>query len=153
MAAEVLRYASREPVFELVGRPSARGVTWAWARGDLDMAAVPAAHAELAGLLAAADEPGCVLVYLGDECFVDLCGLRLLDDVAALLRLRGDELVVAAPPRCLRTMIALTGVGAALPLADSVLHAGVWVRNRDVAFRPRRRSAARPASMRWFGHR
>src|SRR5690348_14652320 len=86
------------PVFELVGLPTAGGVTWAWARQDLDMATVATARRELSALLEPVRGPGTVLVYLGLECFVDIRGLRLLVDTAAEVQCRGGALAVVAPP-------------------------------------------------------
>ena len=37
MAAEVVRIDRAGPVFEIVGRSAEHGITWAWARRDLDM--------------------------------------------------------------------------------------------------------------------
>jgi anti-anti-sigma factor len=117
VAAEALRFDVAGPVFEFVGRSSPEGLTWAWARQDLDMATVPAAQAELTDLLSRTASPGSVLVYLGTECFVDVRGLRLLLDVAGRVRSRGGRLVVVAPPSCLRRMVAMMGLEAQLPLA------------------------------------
>ena len=80
------------------------------------MAAAPAARRELTALAAPADGPDRVLVHLGAECFVDLHGLRVLVDVGAQLQVRGGELAVAGPPRCLRIMIEVTGLGTGISL-------------------------------------
>jgi hypothetical protein len=116
------------PVFELIGRPSPGGVTWAWARTDLDTATVVTAKRELSPLLTGADPPGVVLVYLGHECFVDLRGLRLLIGTAARIRSRGGVLAVVAPPRCLRLMAQLGRIGADLPLIPTARQALWWAR-------------------------
>jgi len=102
-------------VFEILGRSDAHGITWVRARRDLDMAAAPAVRNELTDLFRTVAGVDRVLVHLGVGCFVDLCGLRALVDVDALLRLQGGELVVVGPPRSLRIMIEVTGLGAALP--------------------------------------
>jgi len=85
-------------VFELVVRPSPGGVTWAWARSDLDAATVVHARRELSALLDRPGDPGTLLVYLGLERFVDLRGMRLLVGTAARARARGGALAVVAPP-------------------------------------------------------
>ena len=135
MVAEVLPLRT-SPVFEFVGRSSARGVVWAWAQLDLDMASAPAARAELTGLVTDLDAPDRMLVYLGLERFVDLYGLRVLADATARLQGRGGRLVVVRPPWSLRTMIDLTGEGAALALASTA---------RLATRRSRRQPACRPA--------
>jgi anti-anti-sigma factor len=132
MTADVVPLHTPVPAFEVVGASHDHGITWVWLRGDLDLESVPAARAELDALLAAPREPEWLLVYLGEGCFVDLHGLRTLDDVARRLTRRGGRLVVVAPPSCVRTMIELTGVGAAIPLAASTRSASAWVRrHRD----------------------
>jgi anti-anti-sigma factor len=123
VAAEVMRFDVAGPVFEFVGRSSPEGLTWAWARQDLDLATVPAAQAELTDLLSHAANPGGVLVCLGTGRFVDIRGLRLLLDVAGLVRSRGGRLVVVAPPICLRRMVAILGLEARLPLATTAQQA------------------------------
>lgn len=80
------------------------------------MAAAPAARQELTTLVAPTDGPDRVLVHLGVKCFVDLYGLRVLVDVGAQLQVRGGELVVVGPPRCLRIMVEVTGLGAGISL-------------------------------------
>src|SRR4051794_34890668 len=92
------------------------------AHRDLDMAAAPAARHELEGLLSA-DDPDWVLVRLGDECFVDLHGLRVLLEVAARLRARGGELLVVAPPHSLRIMVHTMGLEDELFFAPTAAHA------------------------------
>ena len=59
----------------------------------------------------------------GTGCFVDIRGLRLLLDVAGLVRSRGGRLVVVAPPICLRRMVAVLGLEARLPLATTAQQA------------------------------
>jgi anti-anti-sigma factor len=110
------------PVFEILGRSDAHGVTWVRARRDLDMAATAARH-ELTDLLGTAAGADRVLVHLGAGCFVDLYGLRVLVDVAARLRRRGGELVVVGPPRSLRVMIEVTGLGGGLTVTPTAPHA------------------------------
>ena len=85
------------------------------------MAAAPAARRELTALLATADGPDRVLVHLGVTCFVDLHGLRVLVDVGAQLRVRDGELVVVEPPRCLRIMVELTGLGTGISLVPTAV--------------------------------
>lgn len=123
------------PVFELVGRPTAGGVTWVWARQDLDLATVAAARRELSALLEPLRSPGNVLVYLGPECFVDLRGVRLLANVAAQVRSRGGALAVVAPPRCVRQMVLLGRLEAELPLVTTARRAVWWARTRGAADR------------------
>ena len=130
MAADVVRLGPVGPVFEFLGASTARGITWAWARQDLDMATASLASHELTGLLSAVDGPDRLLVHLGGGCFVDLHGLRVLVDVAAQVRARGGTLLVVAPPRCLQVMIATTGLGAELPSATTAARAARWARGR-----------------------
>ena len=128
-----LRRTARSPVravFEHVGRPASGGVTWLWARADLDSATVAAARRELSLLIGPGHNPGNVLVYLGPECFVDLRGLRLLVDTARRVRLRGGALAVVSPPRCLRRMVQLDGIDAELPLVSTARQATWWARTR-----------------------
>jgi anti-anti-sigma factor len=115
-------------VFEQVGRPTAGGVTWLWARADLDMATVAAARTELSALTAPARNPGNVLVYLGPDRFVDLRGLRLLVDTAWRVRARGGGLAVVAPPRCLVRLVRLARLDAELPLVATARQAAWWAR-------------------------
>jgi anti-anti-sigma factor len=115
-------------VFDVVGQSAPGGVSWVWARTDLDMATVATARRELSSLLTTTGGAGALLVYLGSECFVDLRGLRLLVEVAAQLRSRGGALAVVAPPHCLRQMVRLGELGAALPLLRTARHAASWAR-------------------------
>jgi anti-anti-sigma factor len=117
--ADDVRFDPAGPVFAILERSDARGVTRALARRDLDMAASPAARHELTDLLRTGAGADRVLVHLGVGCFVDLYGLRVLVDVDARLRRRGGELVVVGPPRSLRIMIDVTGLGAELTFASS----------------------------------
>ena len=121
MAADDVRVGPVGPVFAFLERSGTRNVAWARARRDLDMAAAPAARRELTALVAPADGPDRVLVHLGVTCFVDLHGLRVLVDVGAQLRVRGGELVVVAPPRCLRIMVELTGLGTGISLVSTAV--------------------------------
>jgi anti-anti-sigma factor len=107
------------PVFAFLERSGTRHVAWAWARRDLDMATAPAARRELTALVAPADGPEQVLVHLGVKRFVDLHGLRVLVDVGAQLQVRGGELVVVGPPRCLRLMVEVTGLGTGITLVST----------------------------------
>jgi anti-anti-sigma factor len=119
VATDDVRFDPAGPVFEILGRSDEHGVTWAWAVRDLDMAAAPAARHELTDLLETVTRVDRVLVHLGVRCFVDLHGLRVLVDVDARLRMRSGELVVVGPPRSLRIMIDVTGLGAELTFASS----------------------------------
>jgi anti-anti-sigma factor len=110
-------------VFEVVGRPTANGVTWVWARTDLDMATEARGRADLEHLFVGADPPRFVLVYLGAERFVDVRGLRLLLTTAAQVRRGGGVLTVVAPPFCLRRMVEVLDLGDRLPLVTSAQHA------------------------------
>ena len=83
------------------------------------MAAAPAAWQELTTLVAPTDGPDRLLVHLGVKCFVDLHGLRVLVDIGAQLQVRGGELVVVGPPRCLRLMVEVTGLGAGIPFVST----------------------------------
>lgn len=120
----------RGAVFDIVGRPT-RGVTWAWARDDLDLATVTTAERELTSFLAEAETPGCVLIYLGADRFVDLRGLRLLVGLGTRLRGVGGELAVVAPPRSLRLLIEVVGLDGELPLLPTARHARRWARARE----------------------
>ncbi len=133
MAADVDRPDPAGPVFEAVGQ--AHGVTWAWAGQDLDMASAPPARGELAGLLSAAGEREAVLVHLGPGCFVDLHGLRVLVDAAALLQDRRGALLVVAPSRSLQALVRTTGLGTTLGFAPTAAHAARWARDRVRAHR------------------
>lgn len=115
-------------MFDLVGRPTPRGVTWAWLQDDLDSSSVGRARRQLGALLAPGVCPHRVLVYLGVECFVDLRGLRLLLEVAAHVRTCGGALAVVAPPRCLVRMITLFALEEELPMVESVRRAVWWAR-------------------------
>jgi anti-anti-sigma factor len=126
----VVVFPVAEPVFDLVGQSNTRGLVWAWLRCDLDVATASGARVELTGLVGGLDGPEVVLVYLGFERFVDLRGLRVLVEVAVSLQDRGGEMVLVAPPRCLRTIVELTGVGAGLTLAATPWHATSWVKRR-----------------------
>jgi anti-anti-sigma factor len=122
------RSAAPHRVFDVVGQSAPGGVSWVWARTDLDMATVATARRELSSLLTTTGGAGALLVYLGSECFVDLRGLRLLVEVAAQLRSRGGALAVVAPPHCLRQMVRLGELGAQLPLLRTARHAASWAR-------------------------
>jgi anti-anti-sigma factor len=115
-------------VFEQVGRPSPGGVTWPWARADLDPATVARARIELSAVVTPRRGPGNVLVFLGHECFVDLRGLRLLVDTARRVRALDGALAVVAPPRCLERLMQLGHVDTELPLVPTARHAAWWVR-------------------------
>ncbi len=118
----------RGSVFHIVGRPEAPGVTWAWAQSDLDMASESTARAELADLLDGDGPAGVLLVYLGEECFVDVRGLRLLLDASTRLRKRDGQLRVVAPPLSLRRMIQLLGLADELHTAPTAQGAASWAR-------------------------
>lgn len=122
------RCRPRAAVFEQVGRPTPGGITWLWARTDLDMATVAGARRELAVLLAPERDPGVVLLYLGRERFVDLRGLRLLVGTAGQARSRGGTLAVVAPPYSLVRLVRLGRVGADLPLVATARQAVRWAR-------------------------
>jgi anti-anti-sigma factor len=118
------------PVFEVIGRPTANGVTWVWAQNDLDMATEVRARADLGALLVGDTAPRFVLVYLGAERFVDVRGLRLLLETAGQVRHRGGHLTVVAPPVCLQRMIQVLDVGDQLPVVTTAWHA-VWRARRQ----------------------
>jgi anti-anti-sigma factor len=117
-------------VFEQVGRPTADGVTWLWARTDLDLATVGRARTELSAVFTPRHDAGNVLVYLGQECFVDLRGLRLLVDVARQVRSLHGALAVVAPPRCLERLMQVGHVDVELPLIPTARQAAWWVRTQ-----------------------
>jgi hypothetical protein len=120
----------RRSVFDIVGHPTPRGTTWAWAREDLDQASVGRARAELGALFTGQAGPRRLLVYLGTDCFVDLRGLRLLLDLAVEVRRHGGVLIVVAPPRCLTEMVTLLALEEELPTVTSVRRAGWRARTR-----------------------
>jgi anti-anti-sigma factor len=121
---------ARRPVFRIVGRPTSRGVTWVRAEDDLDTATVASARAQLCELLDGDAAPRCVLVYLGDECFVDVRGLRLLVGAVERMRGCGGHLAVVAPPYCVRRMAHRLDLGEDLPLMPTARHAVRWARTR-----------------------
>jgi anti-anti-sigma regulatory factor len=87
---------------------------------DLDVSTEADARAELA---AACDAPGSyhwVVVDGVPEWFVDVRGLAVLLDSAALALARGRELVVAGAPTSLRQSVAALAVGDRLRLVDSL---------------------------------
>jgi anti-anti-sigma factor len=110
-------------VFDVVGQPTSRGVTWVWAREDLDRATVERAQAQLTRLFSDRAVPRRLLVYLGGDCFVDLSGLRLLLAVDERVRGCGGALAVVAPPHCLVRMLSCLGLEDRLLAFESVQHA------------------------------
>ncbi|HEX8520016.1 MAG TPA: STAS domain-containing protein [Pseudonocardia sp.] len=130
----VAELAPGRPVFDLVGRPTSRGVTWAWVQDDLHAGSVGRARRDLRGLFAAGTAPHRVLVYLGPERFVDLGGLRLLLEIGGEVRRRGGALAVVAPPHGLTRMAACLALQEEeLPMLDSVQEAARWARTRKDA--------------------
>jgi anti-anti-sigma factor len=121
------------PVFTFAEQPNNAALMWAWLQCDLDVATASAAHAELSGLLDDLDGPTVVLVHFGVDHFVDLRGLRVLVQIAMSLSDRGGEMVVVAPPRCLRLIVNLTGVGAGLSVAATPQRAIEWLNGRTAA--------------------
>jgi ABC-type transporter Mla MlaB component len=128
MVAAIDTAEAGRPVFRVVERPAARGLTWACAQDDLDLLTLPAARVELARLLRGA--PRCLLVYVGADRFVDVGGLRLLVDSAEQARRRGGDLTVVEPPYCLRLMVGLFDLGDQLRLAPTPIQAVRWSRSR-----------------------
>jgi len=118
------------PVFEQVGRPTPGGTTWLWAWTDLDVTTAERARRELSTVVRPGRNPGSVLVHLGDECFVDVRGLRLLVETAERARSCGGGLAVVAPPRCLERLVQVSRLGAELPLVATIRQAIWWVRTR-----------------------
>jgi anti-anti-sigma factor len=123
MRDRVLPVRRNGSVFELVGRPTANGVTWVWARSDLDMLTEARARADLGALFVGDSAPRFVLVYLGTERFVDVRGLRLLIETAGQVRCEGGDLVVVAPPWCVERMIGVLNVGDQLPVVATARQA------------------------------
>jgi anti-anti-sigma factor len=122
-------------VFEQVGRPTTDGVTWLWARTDLDVATVGRARTELSAVFTSRHEAGNVLVHLGRECFVDLRGLRVLVDAARRIRSLGGALAVVAPPRSLTRLMQAGHVDVELPLIPTARQAAWWVRTHGTGLR------------------
>jgi hypothetical protein len=123
-------------VFDVVGRAIPAGVTWLWAKGDLDRGNVRAARGELAELFRDGTCPRWLSVYLGNECFVDLRGLELLIEVAERVWRGGGELVVVAPPYGLQRMVELLGPGFAVPMVATVPDALRLIRCGAVGIAP-----------------
>lgn len=122
-------------VFEQIARPIPGGVTWLWARKDLDLTTEEAARRELDTLLEPLCSPGSVLIHLGCEYFVDVRGLRLLTETASWVRSRGCALGVVAPPPCLQRMVQLSRLEAELPLVGTARHASWWARSQRTGTR------------------
>jgi anti-anti-sigma regulatory factor len=142
MSFLVAELGPKPPVFDVIGRPTARGVTWAWAREDLDRASIDRARAQLAELYTDGRGPRQLLVYLGHDCFVDLGGLRLLLDLVGQARQHHGALAVVAPPPGLTRMLSRLELDEQLPVIDSAAHAASrrWTRTH-MRIRPR---SARP---------
>jgi len=120
----------RPAVLHVVGRPTRSGPTWVWVQDDLDLATELAARRALTALLARGTAPRSVLVYVGEERFVDVRGLRLLVDAARWARRGGGDLAVVAPPHCLRWMIRALDLADQLVLAPDARWALRWARAR-----------------------
>lgn len=117
-------------VFDVVGRPTSRGVTWVWTRDDLDHATLERAYAQLAALFSEAAGPRRLLVYVGADRFVSVAGLRLLLEFGRRAGRCGGALAVVAPPRCLLRMLSCLELDEQLMVFDSVQHAASrsWTR-------------------------
>ena len=127
MTAETSRGTAA--VFDVVGRPTARGVTWVWAQNDLDHTSVAQARRDLGGLFTPGSRAHRVLVYLGADRFVDLRGLRLLLELIAEVRRCGGDLAVVAPPDSLVRMTSCFSLNEEeLLMVDSVRRAARWAR-------------------------
>jgi len=84
---------------------------------DLEWFRTGRARAELAELCRApGDHPGITLV-VGLDHFVDVRGLTLLLEIAALAEQHGRRFEVLLPPHSLRRMLAVLGLSADLTLA------------------------------------
>ena len=117
-------------VFDVIGQPTSRGVTWAWTREDLDRASAGRACAELEALFTEHVGPRRLLIYVGVDRFVGLAGLRVLLDVGGQARRRGGTLAVVAPPHCFNRMLSCLGLEEQLVVFDSVQDAASqgWTR-------------------------
>jgi len=135
MSSLVAELDPKPPVFDVIGRPTSRGVTWVWARTDLNRASIDRARAQLAELYTDGRGPGQLLVYLGHDCSVDVCGLRLLLDLAEQARQDHGTLTVVSPPPCLIRMLACLHLHQQLPVIESAAHAAsrAWTRTRTRA--------------------
>jgi anti-anti-sigma regulatory factor len=126
------RHVERPDVLvDVVGRTAAPGVTWVWARSDIDLAGASnagTALSELAGLLTG--DPRRILVYVGADRVVDQYGARLLHHLAVTIRRRGGDLAVVAPPPSLRRAVLELGLASELPMFESVGHAVSWARTQ-----------------------
>jgi anti-anti-sigma factor len=103
---------------ELVERSEYGSAVWARIRYDLDLATTPQTGALLRSLCAGGVEGRWVVLEFDADRFVAVCGLRVLLDAAAAVRLRGGEFGIVNPPRSLQRMHALFRLGLTLPLFD-----------------------------------
>jgi anti-anti-sigma regulatory factor len=103
---------------ELIERSGHGTALWARIRYDLDLATTRQTGSALRKLCAGRVGGRWVIVEFDSGRFVAVCGLRVLLDTAAAVRIRGGEFGVVNPPGSLQRMHALFHVGLALPLFD-----------------------------------
>ena len=77
-----------------------------------DIATAPRLVDEVTTLMC--NSPRHVIVDLEDTAFVDLSGFRGLVEALRTARASGGDIVVHAPPRSLRKVVALAGADAVL---------------------------------------
>jgi anti-anti-sigma factor len=98
-------------------------------RGELDASNVDDARGRLVNSVAA-DAPGLVL-DLGPTMYLDSAGVRILFELARLLRSRRQELRISVPPNgIVRRVLVLTALADVVPLHESVESAVDAVRTR-----------------------
>ena len=88
------------------------------ARGELDVATVPAFRAQLLPLVQASTPS--VVVDLSDVHFIDSAGLRVIVDALTNARRRDGDLRLACPDASLRRTFEITGLDQVLAIHTSV---------------------------------
>lgn len=87
---------------------SADGVTVVEVVGDLDCSTAPDLREALFGV--AADAPGCVILDLGGNAFVDSTGLGVLVGAVKRVKEAGGDLVLRSPSRATVRLFEVTGL-------------------------------------------
>ena len=105
---------------ELVVTGAEGGVCVITVLGDLDLATVPRARAEVVGVLATLKDPPLVVLDLGAVDLVDSIGLALVLEVLRRCALRGGFAAVARAEPGVRREFELTGLSSILSLHDDV---------------------------------
>lgn len=115
---------------ELVVTGAPGGVDVITVAGDLDLATVPRARAELVRVLAALDDPPLVVLDLCGVDLVDSLGLALVLEVVRRCAQRGGSVAVARAEPGVRREFELTGLHRILPLHDDVESAARTLRQK-----------------------